>query len=262
LSPNTIFVAILVAVSVGVVAVFIGILTNWLSETPPPAWLRPPRIVIAIGVAVVLGGAIPIIGQLATADPATAGDTSTPPSTPASPTAAPQPGPATPSATAASSCFSFSAAGGSSAAVLPNPQASTHDVTLQSASFFLDRRPSPPTITVAGQVAGRAPAGMHLWVVGNPDRRTRGEDGNPGSGRFYPSAEIRPDSSGCWRDTPLSIGYDEAIGITVTQLLVQVDDTASAEFGQRALHPDGLSEDDLGRLGVDTIAFFSVPTAP
>jgi hypothetical protein len=47
----------------------------------------------------------------------------------------------------------------------------------------------------------------------------------------------------------------------VTQLLVQVDDAASGEFSTRSLHPDGLTEDDLGRLGVDTIAFFAVPTS-
>jgi len=162
-----------------------------------------------------------------------------------------------PATTATSAgCFRFDV----DVPVVPNPQASTHDVTLKSASAVLDRQAQPPTITVAGQVEGRVPSGAHLSIVGNPDPRTVGTDGKPGSGRYYPSAEIRPDSNGCWRNVPQSVGYSEAMGITEIELLVQVDDNASAEFGKRPLHPDGFTAGDLGKLRVDTIAFFSVPT--
>jgi len=53
------------------------------------------------------------------------------------------------------------------------------------------------------------------------------------------------------------------LGITFQQLLVQVADRAGAAFADRATWEsgDGFDEARLGALGVDTIAFFDVPTS-
>jgi hypothetical protein len=168
-----------------------------------------------------------------------------------------------PAASTAAACSALATM--SPAPVRPNPRADTHDVTLLSAGYVVDRGVRPATITVAGRVAGAAPPGSHLWVVQKPNAATY--DSTParhaGSGRYYPAGEIIPDAHGCFVDTPQSVGYDEALGITFDQLFVQVDDAASADFADRDawLKNDGYAADDLGQLRVDTIAFFSAPTA-
>ena len=227
--------------------------------TPPQAGpetsSRNSRVVVWVPVIVaVIAGAATVVAALVNR-----------PQPPAAPS------PTTPATAAASTtdvpaaCVSLTVVGGSAAAVAPNPQASTHDVTLTSASYALDRDARPPTITVAGRIAGAVPPGQHLWVIQQPEVDTRDstDEHHAGSGRFYPAAEIKPDAQGCWADTPQSIGYDEAVGITFRQLFVQVDDAASRDLTDREawLANDGYAASDLGRLGVDTIAFFSVPTA-
>lgn len=138
-------------------------------------------------------------------------------------------------------------------------QSSDGAVSLDTASYVLDTSIDPPAIQMAGRITGSPAPGTHLWVVGIPDPTTEDLLGHSGPGRFYPSAEIVPDGGGCWRNTE-SIGYSEAIGITVAQLIVEVDDTADAAFTNRPKESDGFTAEEFYDLDPLPIASFPVPT--
>lgn len=128
-------------------------------------------------------------------------------------------------------------------------------VRLVSASYAVDTSPRIPLMKIAGQFVGEPSDGSYIWIVGNPDRSTYDSVGEPGSGLFYPK-KVSMFGDGCWTAVE-SIGYEDALGLTVNQILVSVDGRANAAF------ESGLTEMDADVFyGYDPtpIASFSVDT--
>lgn len=113
--------------------------------------------------------------------------------------------------------------GGAVAANLP--VLSPSGVSLRSASFRVDTSASPAIVTLAGQLMGSLPAGLHVWIVEQPSVETH--DSTPehksGNGMLYPVEVVKLDGNGCWSIT-YTLGYVGIQGITFVDYVALVDD--------------------------------------
>ncbi|MBD9723560.1 hypothetical protein PV755_19160 [Streptomyces caniscabiei] len=137
--------------------------------------------------------------------------------------------------------------------------------------LLADRKPSVltrvdgdanPGISVRGRLQVSVPDGQVLYLVRQPDRNTRDEEGRPGSHQYYPAALVTPDADGCWGDTKRQVGYDGARGITEIYYVCLVSREQADRFARdRAADGwDGYGAHQWGSVGAIDVLSFRVPT--
>ncbi|UJV43587.1 hypothetical protein CVT30_30440 [Streptomyces sp. AMCC400023] len=137
--------------------------------------------------------------------------------------------------------------------------------------LLADRKPSVltrvdgdanPGISVRGRLQVSVPDDQVLYLVRQPDRNTRDEEGRPGSHQYYPAALVTPDGDGCWGDTNRQVGYDGAKGITEIYYVCLVSREQADRFARdRAADGwDGYGAHQWRSVGATDVLSFRVPT--
>lgn len=204
--------------------------------SPPPWWRRPLFWSIAGVLVAVIGVAVAILELGAAGRP-------TPPSVASA-------APAT-----AASCVARAIPD----ATRTEARALVAGVRLEEAAYRLEGLNVPdsePQIEAAGRIDGvtvQAGEVLQLLSWGNPN--SSDTMGNPGDGRYYHVGSFTADDS-CWSFGPGRACYAGCEGLTLRYSFVTMPEESVRELELRL---DGLSSNDLRRLGAEQIGEFSVP---
>jgi hypothetical protein len=146
--------------------------------------------------------------------------------------------------------------------VVDGPGAETAGIRLTAASYHYFAAWNP-SAAVGGRLSGRPAPGRRLIGAAWADPATRDSTAahHHGNGRFYPGEPLELTDQNCFSVAPYNIGYAGYAGIT-TRVYVLSAATAGAPALPREAHShDGLTAQDLTRLGADVLGYFAVPSA-